>query len=89
MPPPRLSDSDYQFIEEVAQQRAKFSRVRRAQSEVFRSDIPGYEAAMARFLQKTTGIRVGKNWQPSRDKIDEYIDECEKICQQEIHNADE
>lgn len=68
------------FVEDIAQKRIKYETIFTEQAAVLRSDPARFEAAMANIQQSSLVAKQGQCWQPTQDKIDEYLAFCDEAC---------
>lgn len=68
------------LAEDMAQKRIKYETIFAEQATVLRSDPPRFEAAMANVQQSPLVAKKGQPWQPTQDKIDEFLAYCDELC---------
>ena len=59
------------------------------QNEVFRLDLPKSKAAMVQFQKSALVVKPGQRWEPTQDKVDEYLARCDEICHLVPRDLDE
>ena len=74
------SSTAVDFVEDMAQKRIKYETIFTEQAEVLKTDPPRFAAAMANIQQSPLVAKQGQCWQPTQDKVDEYLAHCDEIC---------
>ena len=68
------------FIENIAHQQLRYETIFTEQAEVLRADQPKFDEAMAQLQKSPLVAKPGQHWQPTQDKVDEYLARCDEIC---------
>jgi hypothetical protein len=85
----RHTPAEVLFIENMAKEQLRYETIFSAQAEVLRTDRPKFEAAMAQIQQSPLIAKRGQRWEPAQDNIDEYLAQCNDICQVVPQDFDE
>ena len=76
----RLTPDQVEFVENMAREQLRYQTIINEQSEVLRTDPPELEAATARVQQSPLVAKRGQRWEPTQDKVDEYLAQCNDLC---------
>jgi len=76
----RLTPDQVEFVENMAREQRRYQTIINEQSEVLRTDPPESEAATARVQQSPLVAKRGQRWEPTQDKVDEYLAQCNDLC---------
>jgi hypothetical protein len=76
-----LTPSQFDFVEMVAKEQLRYETIFAEQAEVLRTNQPNFEVAMTQAQQSPLVDRSGKSWEPTPDNVDEYLKNCDDICQ--------
>src|SRR6266436_4113269 len=85
----RLTPDQVEFVENMAREQLRYQTIINEQSEVLRTDPPELEAATARVQQSPLVAKRGQRWEPTQDKVDEYLAQCNDLCHLVPRNFDE
>jgi hypothetical protein len=75
-----LTPTEVDFVESIAQQQIKYETIFSKQAEVLRTNPPELERVAAQLNQSPLVAKRGQRWQPTLDKVDEYLAQCDEIC---------
>ena len=76
----RAASAKVDLIENIAQKQFRYETIFGEQAEVLRADLPKYEAAMSQFQKSPLIAKDGQSWEPTPDKVEEYLTHCDEIC---------
>jgi len=76
---PTLAETE--FIETMAQQQFRYQKIFSAQADWLRTDPSKFTAAMAQIEQSPMIAKPGQPWEPTPEKVDEFLAHCDDICQ--------
>ncbi len=84
-----LTPDQVNFIENMVKELLRYETIIAEQSEVLRTDPPKLEAATVQVQQSPLVAKCGQWWEPTQDKVDEYLAQCNDLCQLVPQNFDE
>src|SRR5260221_13914022 len=75
-----LTPDQVNFIENMVKELLRYETIIAEQSEVLRTDPPKLEAATVQVQQSPLVAKCGQRWEPTQDKVDEYLAQCNDLC---------
>jgi hypothetical protein len=75
-----LTSTERDLVEHMAQEQFRYESIFEEQRKILQKDQAKYEQAIAKTLQSSFVAKPGQHWQPTQDKVDEYIAKCDEIC---------
>ena len=85
----RHTPAEVEFIETMANEQFRYERIFIAQVELLKMDPHNFEVAMAKIQQSPLIAKRGQRWEPTQDNVDQYLAQCNDICQLMPQNFDE
>ncbi|KAH9167391.1 hypothetical protein EDB89DRAFT_129962 [Lactarius sanguifluus] len=76
-------------IEDMAKEQIKYQIIFREQAQVLKTNQTKFDEAMAKIQQSSLVAKQGQHWEPTPDKVDEYLSKCDEICHTVPHNFDD
>ena len=75
-----LTSAECDYIEHMAQKQFRYESIFEEQRNVLQKDQAKYEQAIAKTRESSLVAKPGRHWEPTQDKVDEYIEKCDEIC---------
>ncbi|KAH8996135.1 hypothetical protein EDB86DRAFT_2829263 [Lactarius hatsudake] len=76
-----MSDaSNFQVIDNMAKEQIKYEIIFSKQAQVLKTDQTKFNEAMAKIQQSPLIAKQGQRWEPTPDKVDEYLLKRDDIC---------
>jgi hypothetical protein len=75
-----LTSTEVDFVEHIAQEEVRYETIFEEQRKVLQTDQAKYEQAIAKVRQSSFVAKPGQRWEPTQDKVDEYLAKCYEIC---------
>ena len=85
----RHTPAEIEFIETMAKEQLRYETIFSTQAEWLRTDPLKFTAAMAKIKQSPLIAKHGQPWEPTPDNVDQYLAQCNDICQLAPQNFDE
>jgi hypothetical protein len=84
-----LTSTERDFVEHMAQEQYRYETIFGEQRKVLQTDQTKYLEAIAKTRQSSFVAKPGQRWEPTQDKVDEYLAKCDEICRSDPHNYEE
>jgi hypothetical protein len=81
--------AELELIETLAKERLRYETIFSTQAEVLRTDPANRDAAVARMRESPHVAKRGECWEPKEDDVDQYLAQCNDICQLVPQDFDE
>jgi hypothetical protein len=85
----RLTPAEIEFVESMTKEQLRYETIFSTQAEWLRTDPPNFAAAMAQIEQSPLIAKHGQPWEPTPDNVDQYLAQCNEMCQLAPQNFDE
>lgn len=89
MPRRPHTPAELELIETMAKERRRYEAIFSAHAAVLRTDPSNRDAAMDRMRQSALVAKRGQPWEPKEEDVDQYLAQCEDICQLVPQDFDE
>jgi hypothetical protein len=84
-----LTSSEVDFVEHIAQEQIRYETIFTKQRDVLLTDRAKYDEAIAQTRKSPLVAKPGQFWEPTQDKVDEYLSKCDEICHSVPQNFEE
>ena len=84
-----MTPEQHNFVEHIAKEQIKYESIFTEQANVLQADLKGYQVAMTQIKQPPLIAKCGQCQEPPLDEVDQYLIQCDNICQIVPHNVDE
>ena len=81
--------SEVELIDTMAKEQFKYESIFSTQAKCLRTDPSNSEAAMARIKKSLLVAKPGEHWEPLPDAVEQYLMQCNDICEVVPQNFDE
>ena len=75
-----LTSAELDFVEHMAQEQFRYETIFEELRKGLQTDQAKYEEAIAKTRQSPFVAKPGQCWEPTQDKVDEYLAKCDEIC---------
>jgi hypothetical protein len=84
-----FTSTERDLVEHIAQERIRYETIFEEQRKILQTDQAKYLEAIAKTRQSSFVAKPGQRWQPTQDKVDEYLAKCDEICRSDPRDCEE